>query len=427
MSWITTPESTRRSRSGLSGRLVSAFHERQIYLRSDNDIQFIRLTPVVQIFGLVILLAALGWTAYATINIIFKDQLLAIKERRIEEARFAYEARVDAARASLDKLNGRLLLDQAAYLRKVDEVRAEYDQLVQQHERLVTFFRQGWMPLRDDALRSNPAEASGRSSDNDISTAFSVKYAKEFATEEEALQPLADTRGLYRDFEQLEAALLGEASSYNRAKIDKANALRLALGLTPIPATALAPISANALGGPFISAAFASTPAGIIDERMAEIAGLVKTYERIKADIAALPLAKPMSDNIEMSSGFGYRDDPFRQMPAFHAGIDFRGAFGARVAATADGTVTLAGWEGSYGRLVEITHDNGVVTRYAHLSVVTVTVGQRVTRGMIVGRIGSTGRSTGPHLHYETRVNGQAIDPVRFWRTSDDLQALSKQ
>jgi murein DD-endopeptidase MepM/ murein hydrolase activator NlpD len=117
----------------------------------------------------------------------------------------------------------------------------------------------------------------------------------------------------------------------------------------------------------------------------------------------------------------------FRRAAAFHAGVGFRGSWGSDVTATADGMVTGAGWDGIYGKRIKIAHDSGVTTRYAHLSAIAVAVGQRVMRGAVVGRIGSTGRSTGPHLHYEMRVNGQAIDPVRFWRTSDDLQALSTE
>jgi murein DD-endopeptidase MepM/ murein hydrolase activator NlpD len=427
MSWITTAESQRRSRGGLLGKLFYVFHERQIYLRSDNDIQFIRLTPAIQVFGLALLLGALGWTAYATINIAFKDQLIAIKEKRMEEARLAYEARVDEVRASLDQLNDKLLLDQGVYLRKVDEVKAEYDLLVKQHERLVAFFRQGWMPLRDDALRKDAADVSGKGSFSDSPEAFSAKYAAEFATEHDVLQPLADMRSLHRELGQMQSALLGEASDYNSAKIDKANALRISLGLPPVSAETDPPKLADAAGGPFIATAFARTEPVIVDEKMAEIAKQVGIYERIKAEIAALPLVKPMSADAEITSEYGYRNDPFRRVPAMHAGVDFRGSWGSSVTATADGIVTGAGWDGAYGKRVEISHDNGVTTRYAHLSSVAVTIGQRVKRGAVVGRIGSTGRSTGPHLHYETRVNGEAIDPVRFWRTSDDLQALSTE
>jgi murein DD-endopeptidase MepM/ murein hydrolase activator NlpD len=110
------------------------------------------------------------------------------------------------------------------------------------------------------------------------------------------------------------------------------------------------------------------------------------------------------------------RVDPFVHAPAMHTGLDFRGTTGDPIRATAAGTVTQAGWSGGYGKMVEVDHGNGLSTRYGHLSAIDVVVGQKVQIGQTVGRLGSTGRSTGPHLHYETRVDGDAVDPQKFLR-----------
>jgi murein DD-endopeptidase MepM/ murein hydrolase activator NlpD len=107
-----------------------------------------------------------------------------------------------------------------------------------------------------------------------------------------------------------------------------------------------------------------------------------------------------------------------------HTGLDMRGTTGDPVRATADGTVTVAGWNGGYGNMVEISHGNGFATRYGHMSAIDVRVGQHVKIGQLVGRIGSTGRSTGPHLHYETRIDGEAVDPQRFLRAGVRLGGL---
>jgi murein DD-endopeptidase MepM/ murein hydrolase activator NlpD len=121
-----------------------------------------------------------------------------------------------------------------------------------------------------------------------------------------------------------------------------------------------------------------------------------------------------VSGDIDISSGFGVRMDPFLHLAAMHTGIDFRGNAGDPVHATAAGTVTTAGWSGGYGKMVEIDHGNGLSTRYGHLSQIEVDVGDKVRLGQIVGRLGSTGRSTGPHVHYETRIDGEAVDPQKF-------------
>ena len=167
--------------------------------------------------------------------------------------------------------------------------------------------------------------------------------------------------------------------------------------------------------------------------RDAEIAGGIKEVHntlyqesKIRGAVANLPLVKPMANITGISSFFGYRKDPLRLSMAFHGGIDFKGVYGEPVLTTSNGTVVWAGAHGPYGNLVEILHDNGVSTRYGHMKSVNVSPGQKISRGDVIGWMGSTGRSTGPHLHYETRVDGRVVDPHNFWRIQNDLQALEK-
>ena len=127
-----------------------------------------------------------------------------------------------------------------------------------------------------------------------------------------------------------------------------------------------------------------------------------------------LPLRRPVAGAAIVTSGYGPRIDPFLGRPALHTGLDFRAPYGQKVLATAPGRVVAAGYVGSYGNMVEVDHGDGYATRYAHLSAVSVREGDDVTAGTPLGRLGSTGRSTGPHLHYETRVNGEPEDPTRW-------------
>jgi murein DD-endopeptidase MepM/ murein hydrolase activator NlpD len=142
---------------------------------------------------------------------------------------------------------------------------------------------------------------------------------------------------------------------------------------------------------------------------------------RLTRTLGSVPVRKPVDGEIDLASGFGVRMDPFTGSPAMHTGLDLQGDAGDAVRATASGTVTHAGWSGGYGRVVDIDHGNGLSTRYAHLSSIDVRVGQAVRSGQIVGKIGSTGRSTGPHLHYETRMRGAAVDPQKFLRAGQRL------
>jgi murein DD-endopeptidase MepM/ murein hydrolase activator NlpD len=137
-----------------------------------------------------------------------------------------------------------------------------------------------------------------------------------------------------------------------------------------------------------------------------------------------LPFGDPLAGELEASSGFGYRIDPFTRSAALHTGLDLKAEAGSLVRATGSGRVVTAEWSGAYGNMVEIEHANGVTSRYGHLSAILVSAGQTVPLGGVVGRVGSTGRSTGPHLHYETRVNGDALNPKRFLRAGAQLDAI---
>ena len=177
-----------------------------------------------------------------------------------------------------------------------------------------------------------------------------------------------------------------------------------------------------ATGGPFVSvkppseaSAFESQLYRINAER-----AQINLYNRA---LAAVPLRTPVAGKTDMTSPFGIRMHPILKRIAMHTGIDLRGDLGEPVRATATGKVTVAGRQRGYGNVVEISHGNGLTTRFGHLSEISVKVGQVVRIGEIVGKIGSTGLSTGPHLHYETRINGDAVDPQKFLRaglTLDD-------
>ena len=143
--------------------------------------------------------------------------------------------------------------------------------------------------------------------------------------------------------------------------------------------------------------------------------------ERLTRTLATVPVRKPVEGELDESSGFGVRTRSVPRSPAMHTGIDFRGDSGDPVHATAAGTVVEAGWSGGYGRMVEIDHGSGFSTRYGHLSKIDVKVGQSIKIGQVIGEIGSTGRSTGPHLHYETRIDGEAVNPQKFLRAGEKL------
>jgi murein DD-endopeptidase MepM/ murein hydrolase activator NlpD len=135
--------------------------------------------------------------------------------------------------------------------------------------------------------------------------------------------------------------------------------------------------------------------------------------------VSNLPLDKPIAGDDQ--SPFGHRIDPFTGHLAFHSGLDIAGPYGGKVHSTADGVVVAAGWNGSYGNAVDIDHGFGIVTRYGHLSAILVHVGDHVHHGSVIGEEGSTGRSTGPHVHYEVRYNDQPMNPKNFIGAGNEI------
>jgi murein DD-endopeptidase MepM/ murein hydrolase activator NlpD len=140
-----------------------------------------------------------------------------------------------------------------------------------------------------------------------------------------------------------------------------------------------------------------------------------RALDQLETGAASIPSARPIVTSANFTSGYGVRSDPFRGSAAMHAGIDLAGPMGTPVYATADGVVGRSEWNsGGYGNLIELNHGQGIQTRYGHLSQRLVQAGQHIHRGQLIGLMGSTGRSTGSHLHYEVRIDGRAVNPIPF-------------
>lgn len=189
-----------------------------------------------------------------------------------------------------------------------------------------------------------------------------------------------------------------------------------------------------AMGGPYepvtagavtAGAAGAGPGSGKADPQFKALFNSWKRLDQLQQGMASIPSVKPVQA-VSINSSFGVRSDPFRGGAAMHSGVDIPGPIGTPIYATADGIVARSGWVGGYGNLVELGHGRGIQTRYGHLSAILVTAGSKVKRGQQIGLMGSTGRSTGSHLHYEVRLEGAAINPVPFLQSSNYLVALQQ-
>jgi murein DD-endopeptidase MepM/ murein hydrolase activator NlpD len=233
--------------------------------------------------------------------------------------------------------------------------------------------------------------------------------------------PLDRVRFIGMDQERM----LDQAESFAKSRADR---LRLALRLAGLdPGSMIAHAVGGGLGGPLIEGKDPKALAAVLDVdegfalRIQHAAASLDEMRTLSAVAERTPLAEPTRGTTR-SSGFGVRIDPFTGRPAFHSGQDFAGPMFTPIYSTAPGVVSFTGVRTGYGNTIEIDHGGGFKTRYAHLQAIAVEVGQRVAVGQRIGAMGSTGRSTGPHLHYEIWVNGKPQNPDRFLRAGEYVQ-----
>ena len=347
---------------------------------------------------IVVLPLAALWLAFAALYLVFHDDLLASLIKRQTEMQYAYEDRIAALKADVETLT-------SGGSDEVDAPRAAVRDLAARGARL--------------EARAASLEAFAARLDNGRPTlAAPLAPAPRFGQAGEGPQsgrgPYAD-RGLDALAFGLDRADAAESRAAQRLRapmLRKLARMDAALGETGLPPSRWrAGIAAT--GGPFVPLAVAGP-----DATLALLRETALEQDRLARIVATIPLRRPLDGALEVTSPFGPRVDPFLGRAALHTGIDLHEAEGDAVRATADGTVTIAGPDGGYGNLVEIDHGAGLVTRYGHLSAVLVAPGQRVAAGVMVGRVGATGRATGPHLHYETRIAGEPVDPARFLKAA---------
>ena len=385
----------------------------------------VRIGPVAFwiIVGTLVIMAI--WSMATGTYFAFREDVLTRLIGRQTELQFAYEDRIAELRAQVDRATSRQLLDQEQFEQKLNAVLQRQATLEQRMAALGgDLASTGSIRPPSGALPSETTPASPIS-DTVIFSAPPDREARLESREGPAsltrISSRRDAGGLDGILGRLSAALdnidrkqIAVLNNMEERADSKARRMRSVLsdlGVNPVRT----PTGAT-LGGPFVPLKPAKASASAFDRQLYRVNVARAQINQYVQTLVAVPLRKPVIGEVDLSSPFGMRMDPFNGRPAIHTGIDLRGEVGEPVHATAAGRVSLAGREGGYGNMVEIDHGNGLATRYGHLSEIDVKVGQIVRIGETIGHIGSTGRSTGPHLHYETRVNGEAVDPQKFLR-----------
>ena len=452
------------------------FPERQIYIRSNGRVQFFTFGPSLQATLAGLALIFLGWVAFATVNVVFKDRIITAKDHRFQEMQTAYENRLADLQISYDELNGALVGAEDRFKAAADDLQTKQNTIANFLDRKTRIETAALPQSGADAVAIQPppgaaaldegpasdsldvpAPAGGFGADTDTGSTLSIMpgpAAPQPRTAKPAHAALFE--GAFEKLRQMASALFVRAPK-KPSSLAAAYARHPGLRLLAQQTTRLASLgnadrglmakAGDALSGDVLALREVVRRTGLNPDRFqSDVAGGMggpeipldrvqvngihdpafnATYLKASAvlgqlsdlsfELRHIPLSVPVEGaGIGRTSGFGARLDPFTGRYAFHPGVDFAGPMGAPVHATAAGRVTFAGSRGSYGNMVEIDNGLGIHTRYGHLSSITVRVGMQVERGAAIGRMGSTGRSTGPHVHYEIWYEDQVRNPTNF-------------
>ena len=431
----------------MNSALARHLPEQRLFLRSDTETRFIRLRPLTQALVLGCGAMVVAWSIIAT-AILSMDSIGSGSARdQAARKQAVYEARLDAISQDRDLRVEEIQAAQERFAVALQQVSTMQSALLDSEERrreletgidVIQATLKRTMAERDgaraeaeaaNARLAGQAAAEGPVSTADLAATFDVLASAlgETAAERDGIAVEAQKARDQADAIAYEKRLLEERNDEIFSQLEDAVTVSMApldkvfksAGLDPDDLIAQVRRGYSGQGGPWmpISASTKSDAhAPSADElragRILDSLDRMNVY-RIAAE--RVPLAMPLFTAFRFTSPFGVR------WGRMHAGVDLAGAYGSPVYSTADGVVVYAGWENGYGRLIRIRHDFGLETRYGHLSQIRVTVGQRVSRGDRIGDMGNSGRSTGPHLHYEVRVGGTPVNPMTFIKAGRDV------
>lgn len=355
----------------LRSRLQSWFPDREFFMRSQGQVRFIKLSSRLQIFaaGAVVtalLIWAVTMAGMAVSQYTSQRDRLALLER---------EAKIESAESRV-----------AAYRDNLDETAESLANRMEFIERTLETYDLSDVALDEDTV----TDSSGEAAETVAKVSAAIPEAAELAR-----------------IEARQLAFVERLTRYADQRAERATKALRQLGLDP---NRMAAGTRTAQGGPL---ELLGGNRKELDPRFERLGLSLARMDALERSLGSVPQFLP-APRSSISSGFGYRRDPFTGRAAMHSGLDFKAAQGTPVYAAANGRVSFVGRKSGYGKVVEISHGNGMMTRYAHLSAFKAKQGQKVEAGDRIGAIGSTGRSTGPHLHFEVRINDRAVNPRPF-------------
>lgn len=392
-----------KSTTKVSDFVRRAFPERQIYHRSGGTVRYFTVSPLQQILLTCAAAALVGWSLFASATVVFGQKTVAVGSAASEVNRL--ERWVQDLRAKEALSTSQLEQRTEAFQDATLEFQRRHETLETMLEALKTGGE-----LEVSALRGNSASLLVTASIDEADTRQSQRFAQT-----ESRLPQVGLRGDVSKIRSEQDIFLDEIEEM---AVERAEAARGILRLTAVGAGRIT--SGENMGGPEVSFSslmegqFATPEEEQFAVRVAQVAARMEEARYFTSLVDNLPLATPIGIPSRITSPFGMRIDPFRKRPSWHGGIDMGAGWNAPIVAAGPGKVIYAGTKSGYGRVVDIDHGGGFVSRYAHLKRIVAKRGQEVEIGDKVGTMGSTGRSTGPHLHYEVLFHGKQYNPVEF-------------
>lgn len=444
---------TGRLTDRLDAALARLFPERRVFIRTDDETRFVRLRPLTQAAGVGGLALIVGWSIVASAMLMMDGigsgnlRAQAAREKVLYEQRLAglaaerdaRSAEAAAAQTRFDVALTRISEMQSTLLAAEERTRelatgidviqatlrrtlAERDAALAEREVLFAAAYGTGTPMRTEVGKVRDTQATvdvlagalgAVAMERDAFAAMAMQAREE--AEHLALEHRLHEQRTDMILARLEAAVTVSMEPLNRvfsnAGISPSALIEGIRSSRPAQEAALTPIARSSRGGEASSDELRAQ--GVLD-------GLVR-INLYRLAMQRLPFANPVRAAVRFTSGFGVRRDPKTGRARMHEGLDFAGPSGTPIYATGDGVVKEAGWHSGYGNMVLIQHEMGITTRYAHLTRIHVSEGQRVSRGERIGDMGSTGRSTGTHLHYEVHVDGRPVNPMTYIRAASNV------
>ncbi|MEQ8503772.1 MAG: peptidoglycan DD-metalloendopeptidase family protein [Rhodospirillales bacterium] len=410
------------------------FPERQLVMRTEGRVSYFRLSQPAQVFMSGVVAAALSWSTFTSVSFLMHDQVLQAKDDEIVGARLAYRSLLSEVAeyqrkfASITKdleenhslmlglveKNASLQRNLSSVSRRLEITSAERQQVINARERL----KDQLSVLENEMTSLSGRNFALKDNLNAVESDLHLIMTERNKAQTDSSRMRNRVEELTSRLKELQETEGEVVQRMNERAGDQIASLEKVIELTGLEPDSLLGVSDNGnsgVGGPFIPVEQDGLPASDLKIELANLDRNLNRLESLQESIARVPLSPPMN-SYYITSSFGKRKDPMTNRWSAHYGVDLGGPMKSSIYSTAAGKVTYAGWKGRYGRLIEIDHGFGLKTRFAHLSKILVKVGQEVKFHDKIGLLGSTGRSTGPHLHYEVVFNNKSLNPLKFIR-----------